>query len=116
MRTQTRVPVTRFNALVPSACFKVIVARADFILAPAAVVGVSASTPYYMTDLSVITSSTILTRVGYLALNIVLTMFACVVFKALTHVAVSLVDALAVVQADHAILTSSGVALTVKPA
>ena len=97
MRTQTRVPVTRFNALVPSACFKVIVARADFILAPAAVVGVSASTPYYMTDLSVITSSAIFTQVSVFAAIKVLAMFACEVLRTLTHVAVSLVKARAAV-------------------
>ena len=84
------------------------------MLAPEATVVVSALTQWTSKKLSVVTRSTILIRVGDLAPNIVLTVFACVVLKALTQVAVSLVNAFAVVQTDDIIFTSSRVGLAVK--
>ena len=86
------------------------------MLAPVAVVAASALTPCSSKPLDVITSSAIFTQVSVFAAIKVLAMFASEVFRALTHVAVSFVDALAVIQTWHAIFASSRVRLTVKPA
>ena len=84
------------------------------MLATLAVVAVSAVTTCTARPLFVITATAILTSIVYLALTIVLTVFAGEVLTALTHVAtVSVVDARATVQTGHAIITSSRVALTV---
>ena len=115
MRTQTIASVTRFNALGTSA-LEVTGASADVMLAAVAVVAVSALTRCSSKPLDVITSSAIFTQVSVLTAIKILAMFACDVFRALTHVAVSLVDALAVIQTCHAIFASSVVRLTVKPA
>ena len=86
------------------------------MLAHGAVVAISALTLPHMISLYVVATSAIFTKVSVFAAIKILAMFACEFFRALTHVVVSLVDARAVIQTCHAILTSSGVALTVKPA
>ena len=116
MRTETIVPVTGFNALVSSAYRIVTVTLADVMLAPVTIVVISAVTPCFIRPLSVVASSAILTRVVDMTAVVLLTVFAGEVFMTLAHVAVSLVDTCAVIQAGHAILTSSRVRLTVDQA
>ena len=88
MRTQTIVPVTGLYALETPACFKRIEASVVVILTPVAIIAVGTLTRCKLRQLCVMANCTVLTRVVDFACNAVLTMFARVIFTALTPVAV----------------------------